>query len=617
MSKTLPIAVQVYSVREEAERDFAGTMKKLGEMGYDGVELAGLYGKSAEEIRDSIKAAGLIAISAHVSYDELAGDLEKTLQGYETIGCRYIVIPWLGEDRRFGAALYEETIKEIPVISEGCKKHGMTLLYHNHDFEFAKTLDGTYALDQLYAEVPADVLGAEPDTCWIKVGGPDPSEWLKKYSGRCPLVHVKDFRRKADGVDLLALGEGEQDFPTLVKTAKECGAQWLVIEQDDHPYGTPMGDMKKSLNYLKELGKESDMTKIIKAGVVGCGGIANGKHFPAIKKNGKIELVAFCDLIKERAEKAKEEYGTPDARVYTDYTELVKEDVDVVYVLTPNNAHAPVSIAAMKAGKHVMCEKPMAKTYAEAKEMVKTAKETGKILTIGYQNRYRADSQYLKSACEADELGEIYYAKAHAIRRRAVPTWGVFIDEEKQGGGPLIDIGTHALDLTLWMMNNYEPASVTGSTYRKLADQTQTGNAWGDWDPKKFTVEDSAFGFIKMKNGATIVLEASWALNSLDVDEAKTSLCGTKAGADMKDGLRINRVHHGRQCVEKPDLGAGGVAFYDGTEEKPADIEAEVFYNAVTKGTPLTVEPEQALVVTQLLEAIYASAKTGKTIYFD
>ena len=617
MSKTLPIAVQVYSVREEAERDFAGTMKKLGEMGYDGVELAGLYGKSAEEIRDSIKAAGLTAISAHVSYDELAGDLEKTLQDYETIGCRYIVIPWLGEDRRFGAALYEETIKGIPVIAEGCKKHGMTLLYHNHDFEFAKTPDGTYALDQLYAEVPADVLGAEPDTCWIKVGGPDPSEWLKKYSGRCPLVHVKDFRRKADGVDLLALGEGEQDFPTLVKTAKECGAQWLVIEQDDHPYGTPMGDMKKSLNYLKELGKESDMTKIIKAGVVGCGGIANGKHLPAIKRNGKIELVAFCDLIKERAEKAKEEYGTPDARVYTDYKDLVKEDVDVVYVLTPNNAHAPVSIAAMKAGKHVMCEKPMAKTYAEAKEMVETAKETGKILTIGYQNRYRADSQYLKSVCEADELGEIYYAKAHAIRRRAVPTWGVFLDEEKQGGGPLIDIGTHALDLTLWMMNNYEPASVTGSTYRKLADQTQTGNAWGDWDPKKFTVEDSAFGFIKMKNGATIVLEASWALNSLEVDEAKTSLCGTKAGADMKDGLRINRVHHGRQCVEKPDLGAGGVAFYDGTEEKPADIEAEVFYNAVTKGTPLTVEPEQALVVTQLLEAIYESAKTGKTIYFD
>ena len=139
----------------------------------------------------------------------------------------------------------------------------------------------------------------------------------------------------------------------------------------------------------------------------------------------------------------------------------------------------------------------------------------------------------------------------------------------------------------------------------------------GDWDPKKFTVEDSAFGFIKMKNGATIVLEASWALNSLDVDEAKTSLCGAKAGADMKDGLRINRVHHGRQCVEKPDLGAGGVAFYDGTEEKTRRYRSRSFLQCSNQGTPLTVEPEQALVVTQLLEAIYESAKTGKTIYFD
>ena len=203
--------------------------------------------------------------------------------------------------------------------------------------------------------------------------------------------------------------------------------------------------------------------KKLRVGVVGCGGIANGKHLPAMKRNGNFEIVAFCDLIEERAQKAKKEYGTEDARVYTDYTELLKEDVEAVYVLTPNSAHAPVSIAAMEAGKNVMCEKPMAKTYAEAKAMVEAAERTGKILTIGYQNRYRSDSAYLKSACENDELGEIYYAKAHAIRRRAVPTWGVFLDEEKQGGGPLIDIGTHALDLTLWMMDNYEPEMVMGS----------------------------------------------------------------------------------------------------------------------------------------------------------
>ena len=370
--------------------------------------------------------------------------------------------------------------------------------------------------------------------------------------------------------------------------------------------------------------------KTLKAGIVGCGGIANAKHLPAMKKNGHFEIVAFCDLIEERAVKAKAEYGTEDARVYTDYQELVREELDVVYVLTPNSAHAPVTIAALRAGKHVMCEKPMAKTYAEAKAMVEAARETGKILTIGYQNRYRGDSQYLKRACESGDLGEIYYAKAHAIRRRAVPTWGVFLDAEKQGGGPLIDIGTHALDLTLWMMDNYEPASVTwkesprsidtsvtGSVFRKLADQKETGNAWGDWDPEVFTVEDSAFGFIKMKNGATIQLEASWALNSLEVDEAKTSLCGTKAGADMKDGLRINRVQYGRQCVEKPDLAAGGVDFFDGAAESVQEVEQRVFYDAIVNGKPLTVEPEQALVVTQILEAVYESAKTGKTVYFD
>ena len=356
----------------------------------------------------------------------------------------------------------------------------------------------------------------------------------------------------------------------------------------------------------------------LRVGIVGCGGIANGKHLPAMKRNGNFEFVAFCDLIEERAQKAKEEYGTEDSKVYTDYNDLLKEDIEAVYVLTPNSVHAPVSIAAMEAGKNVMCEKPMAKTYDEAKKMVETAERTGKVLTIGYQSRYRGDSAYLKKACVNGDLGEIYYAKAHAIRRRAVPTWGVFLDAEKQGGGPLIDIGTHALDLTLWMMENYEPEMVVGSVYRKLADQKgDTGNAWGDWDPEIYTVEDSAFGFIKMKNGATIVLESSWALNSLDTNEAKTSLCGTKAGADMLDGLRINSVKYGKQCVEKPALAAGGAAFYDGISEAPEDVEQRVFYNAVVNGEPLTVEPRQAMVVTQILEAIYESGKSGKPVFFD
>ena len=325
----------------------------------------------------------------------------------------------------------------------------------------------------------------------------------------------------------------------------------------------------------------------LRAGIVGCGGIANGKHLPAMQKSGLYEVVAFCDIIIERAQETKEKFGTEDAKVFEDYQELIKE------------------------------EKPMAKNYAEAQKMVETAERTHRVLNIAYQNRYRTDSLYLKEMCKSDELGEIYFAKAHALRRRAVPTWGVFLNEEEQGGGPLIDIGTHALDLTLWMMDNYEVQSVTGASFHKLSDQTDQGNAFGNWDPDKFCVEDSAFGFIRMKNGAVIELESAWALNTLEVDEAKTSLCGTKAGADMKDGLRINYIHHNTQVVEKPELSSGGVAFFSGKEKSAADYEQELFYHIVVDGAEQVVKPAQAAVVTRILEAIYQSAESGKTIYFE
>lgn len=360
------------------------------------------------------------------------------------------------------------------------------------------------------------------------------------------------------------------------------------------------------------------MSKVYRVGVIGCGGIANGKHLPALSRQDKVQVVAFCDIIKERAEAAAEQYGGADAAVYTDYQELLKDaSIDIVHVLTPNDAHAEISIAALEAGKHVMCEKPMAKTAADAKRMAEAAKRTGKKLTIGYDNRFRQDSQYLKKVCEAGELGHIYYAKAHAIRRRAVPTWGVFLDEEKQGGGPLIDIGTHALDLTLWMMDNYKPKVVLGTKYHELSQKEDAANAWGPWDPKKFTVEDSAFGMIVMENGATITLEASWALNSLDVDEAKCSLSGTEAGADMKNGLRINGENHSKLYTNEIELGAGGVAFYEGKEEKATDIELRKWIEAIEQDKDPVVTPEQAYVVSRILEAIYESAQTGKAVYLD
>jgi predicted dehydrogenase len=356
----------------------------------------------------------------------------------------------------------------------------------------------------------------------------------------------------------------------------------------------------------------------LKGGIIGCGGIANGKHMPSIKALGEVELVAFCDLIIERAEKAKAEYGTENAQVFTDYKELLKLDLDCVYVCTPNRSHSYITVDALHAGKNVLCEKPMAINPAEAQKMLDAAKETGKILTIGYQGRYRPDSQYLKKECEDGELGEIYYARANAIRRRAVPTWGVFLNEYEQGGGPLIDIGTHALDLTLWTMNNYKPKYVVGTVYHKLNNDRETGNSWGDWDPEKFTTEDSAFGFIVMENGATIDLSASWALNTLDVEEARTMLCGTKAGADMHNGeLHINGVKHGKLYVTTPDMKKKGVDFYEGSKDDPKVMEQRVFVNAIRGEGELTVKPEQAFVVTQILDAIYQSAKTGKPVYFN
>lgn len=359
--------------------------------------------------------------------------------------------------------------------------------------------------------------------------------------------------------------------------------------------------------------------RIVNIGIIGCGGIANGKHLPALKKLPNVRMVAFCDIIPERAEKAAKEYGVPEAKVFTDYKELLKlQEIEVVHVLTPNRSHSFITVDALEAGKHVMCEKPMAINAAEAKKMVDAAKRTGKKLTIGYQNRFRPDSLYVKGECEAGTLGDIYYAKATALRRREVPTWGVFLNEYEQGGGPLIDIGTHALDLTLWTMNNYKPRFCVGTTYEKLKHIVPSGNAWGEWDPEKFTVEDAAFGFIVMENGATVLLESSWALNILDAREAVTTLCGTNAGVDMNDGVRINGIRQGRRYTLRPDLSSGGAAFYEGNANAlPQDFEARQWIDAVVNDHDPIVLPEQAYVVSMILDGIYKSATTGKPVYFD
>jgi predicted dehydrogenase len=374
--------------------------------------------------------------------------------------------------------------------------------------------------------------------------------------------------------------------------------------------------------------------KKIKTGIIGCGFIANGKHLPNLARQEDVEIAAFCDIIIEKAQAAARQYGKPDALVCLDYHDvLAREDIDVIHVCTPNISHAEITIAALKSGKHVMCEKPMAKTAAEAKTMLDTARATGKKLTIGYQNRFREDSLFIKSLCDSGDLGDIYFGKAFATRRRGVPIWGVFMDKEKQGGGPLIDLATHALDLTLWMMQNYEPATVLGSTFDKIAKIGSSANIMGPWDPAKYEVEDAAFGLVKFKNGATVMVEASWALNMIVSNEAMTLLCGTKAGADMfpptgpivRTGdfqsaasyhVRVNGERNGKLYIQNYAMGAAFI----GDGRKPEDFaggtkEMQTWLNAVRGEGELVVKPEQAYMVTCILESIYKSALSGDVVY--
>lgn len=364
----------------------------------------------------------------------------------------------------------------------------------------------------------------------------------------------------------------------------------------------------------------------LKIGVIGCGGIANQKHFPALKNNADLnEIVAFCDVIGERAEKAAAEFGAEGAKVYTDYRELLANpDVEVVHICTPNVSHSEIAIAAFAEKKHVYCEKPMSHNTEEAEKMVAAWKASGMQFTIGYQNRFRPEVQNLHAACEKGELGDIYYGKAHAVRRRAVPTWGVFMDKQQQGGGPLIDIGTHALDITLWCMNNYDVESVSGSVFYKLGSlpQATEGNLFGPWDPETYEVEDSAMGFIKMKNGATINLEAAWAINMLDSREASTTLCGTEAGAEIHSGMSYakneliyNRGRNG-QLMEETISPTGSVAYFGGGDGEEGTIDNRQWLEAIQNGTQPLVKPEEALEVTRVLDAIYKSAEANQEIKF-
>ena len=266
-----PVALQLYSVRDDMAADFEGTLKKVKAMGYDGVEFAGLFGHSAAEVKKMCADIGLNPISAHVPYYDMVADT-KLVDDYAEIGCKYIVVPHIAAEYLAGGEKAEEFVANLKMLGQKANECGMKLCYHNHDFEFEK-VNGEYKLDILYKEVPAELLSTQLDTCWVNVGGENPVDYIHKYAGRIEIIHLKDFAgSKSDnmyaliGVDddkkkdssgsfeFRPVGSGLQDFPAILAASKEVGAKWVVVEQDNPSMGkTPLECAKSSIEYLKSI----------------------------------------------------------------------------------------------------------------------------------------------------------------------------------------------------------------------------------------------------------------------------------------------------------------------------------------------------------------------------
>ena len=267
---SLPIAIQVYSVRDKASQDLKGTLAELKAMGYDGVEFAGLYNHSAAEVKAMCEEIGLVPLSAHTNLGDIRANMEGLVATYAEIGVKYMALAWASPEDRPGGDNWDKSREDIAAMCKECAKHGITFLYHNHDFEFEK-IDGKYLLDILYETIPE--LGTELDTCWVRVGGANPADYILKYTGRAPVVHLKDFVGKrgenmyeligdstakadTDGAfGLRYVGEGVQDFPAIISAAEKAGCSWLIVEQDSpSPNKTSMECARLSREYLKSIG---------------------------------------------------------------------------------------------------------------------------------------------------------------------------------------------------------------------------------------------------------------------------------------------------------------------------------------------------------------------------
>jgi predicted dehydrogenase len=340
----------------------------------------------------------------------------------------------------------------------------------------------------------------------------------------------------------------------------------------------------------------------LKIGLIGVGGIAESRHIPAyLKLSEQVEITAVSDVNLERAKEVAAKYNI--AEVYEDYHNMLNQ-VDAVTVCTPNKFHSEITIASLKAGVHVLCEKPMASSIKECEEMIAAAEQSGKVLAIAYHYRFMKNSQAAKRVMLAKEVGNPLVTRVQGLRRRKVPGWGVFTNKELQGGGSLIDYGCHLLDLSLWLMGNPKPIEVSGSTYNNLSKSPEQVNQWGEFNHETFDVDDHVTAYVKFDTGASMLLETSWAANIRE-DAEHVSISGDKGGLEVFP-FQLNKAQHGM-------LLNSNAAWIPG-EDNPGLPQAQNFVNTCLGLEELVVKPEQALQTSQIIESIYRSSESGQAV---
>ena len=348
---------------------------------------------------------------------------------------------------------------------------------------------------------------------------------------------------------------------------------------------------------------------MIKVGVIGTGGIS-GVHLGGYSRNPNVEIYALCDINEKNLAKRAEEYKV--SRTFTDYREMLAlKELDAVSVCTWNSAHAECAIAALRAGKHVLCEKPMALNTAQAQEMEKAAKENGKLLMIGFVRRFGNDCAVLKDFIDSGSFGEIYYAKAQYLRRKGCPG-GWFGDKSRSGGGPLIDLGVHIIDLCRYLMGRPQPVSVYGATFNKLGDRHEIKS---DVEYKSdsrsghdiFDVEDLATAMIRFDNGAVLQIEASFSLN-IEKDTGTIELFGTKAGAKLDPELTIYSEMN--SYMTNVTLANPTALSFEGLFEN----EINHYVDCILHGGPCRNPAVDGVTLMKILDAIYESARTGHEV---